>query len=352
MSQTKTSSNGFPAVIQNQDQLEEVMSRPGPGVKEELSKLDGDLLVLGVGGKMGPSLARQARRAFDEVGSTARVIGVSRFGNVALRQQLESWGIHTIQCDLLDSESVAQLPDAGAIIFMAGMKFGASSDPSLTWAMNTHLPTLIASRYPRVPTVVFSSGNVYPLVPVDGDGAAEHLPAAPIGEYAQSVLGRERIFEYFSRQLGTKIVHFRLFYAAELRYGILYDVASAVWQGRPVNVDTGYANCIWQGDANAMALRSLEQVDSPPKILNVTSPDRVAFRDLAHRFGELLGKTPQITGQEQETAFLADVTRAVQAFGKPAVDLDTVIQWVANWVRHDGTSLNKPTHFEVRNGQF
>lgn len=339
-------------MIENLDQLEEVMSRPLPGVAAQLAKLKGDLLILGVGGKMGPSLARQARRALDDISSPHAVIGVSRFQQPGLRAQLDSWGIQTVSCDLLDPDAVAQLPDAGAIIFMAGMKFGSSAAQSMTWAMNTHLPSIISIRYPGVPTVVFSSGNVYPLISVDGDGASEQTRPGPIGEYAQSVLGRERIFEHFSRTLGTRMLHFRLFYAVELRYGILYDVAHAVWHDEPINVDTGFANCIWQGDANAMAIRSLGLVDSPPRILNVTSPDRVVFRDVAEQFGELLGKTPRIEGQEQETAFLADVTQAVQAFGKPTVDLETVVHWLASWIKNDRPSLNKPTHFELRDGNF
>ena len=342
----------FPAVIETIDQLEEVISRPLPGVGEELAKLDGDLMILGVGGKMGPSLAQQARRALDQIGSNYSVIGVSRFRQDGLRQQLESRGIKTIACDLLDRKAVGALPDAAATIFMAGMKFGSSGAPSMTWAMNTHMPSLVADRFQGVPTVVFSSGGIYPLVSIESAGVTEETPPDPIGEYAQSVLGRERIFEHFSRQHATKMLQFRLFYAVELRYGILYDIASAIWNGQSVDVSNGYANCIWQADANAMAIRCLGRVESPPSILNATGPRRLSFRRLAEDFGKLLGKTPEIKGTEEKTAIVADASKAVEIFGPETVDLQTLMQWVAHWVKNGGPSLGKPTHFEVRDGKY
>lgn len=352
MATSPNNMQSLPSVIENQDQLEEVMSRPLSGVAEELSKLTGDLVVLGVGGKMGPSLVQQARRALDAIASTHSVIGVSRFQQAGLRDYLESWRIKTVYCDLLDRRAVMKLPDAAAVIFMAGMKFGSAAAQSLTWAMNTYLPSLVCERYAGIPTVVFSSGNLYPMVPIQNGGASEETPPGPIGEYAQSVLGRERIFEHFSRTLGTKILQFRLFYALELRYGILHDVAQSVWNDQPVNVINGYANCIWQGDANAMALRSLGLVRSPPTVLNVTSPDRISFRKVAEIFGKLLGKTPQIEGKEQETTCLANATKMVKVLGKPTVDLDTMLHWISHWIKNGGPSLNKPTHFEIRNGNY
>ena len=342
----------LPDKIETVDELEAVMSAPAPAVTEVLGELDGDLIILGAGGKMGPSLARQARRAMDEAGSKHRVIAVSRFGQGGCREALQAHGIETLACDLLDPVAVASLPDAAAMVFMAGMKFGASAAASLTWAMNTYVPALVGKRYAGVPTVVFSSGNVYPFMSVDGPGASESTPPEPVGEYAQSVLGRERIFEYFATALGTPVLLFRLFYATELRYGILHDVASKVLAGEPVALTMGHANCIWQGDANGMALRSLALASSPARCLNVTGPERCVVRDVALQFGARYGRSVAFEGKESDTALVGDVTEAMRAFGPSTVSLDALIHWVAHWVQQGGASLGKPTHFEVRDGQF
>lgn len=349
-----TSGHGadLPTTIVSDDALEEVMSRPAPGVAAAMKALDGDLVILGAGGKMGPSLARQARRAMDAVAATHQVIAVSRFSDPSSRAMLEAQGVKTVVADLLDPASVEALPDAAAVIFMAGMKFGATGAASLTWAMNTLAPAWVGRRYAGVPTVVFSSGNVYPFMPVSGPGATEATPPAPVGEYAQSVLGRERIFEHYANTLDTPVLIFRLFYAAELRYGVLHDVANCVWSGRPVDVTMGQANCIWQGDANGMALRSVALAESPARCLNVSGPQRCIFRDLAKEFGRRFNRPVDFEGKETATALICDASEAVRRFGAPAVSLDRLTGWVADWVQRGGTTLGKPTHFEVRDGKF
>ncbi|MEE2712183.1 MAG: NAD(P)-dependent oxidoreductase [Planctomycetota bacterium] len=332
--------------------LEEHLSRPTPQVVDELAPLDGDLLILGAGGKMGPSLARMARRALDQAGSTSRVIAVARFSNPDLEAPLGAEGIDTHRADLLDPEQVKGLPDAGAMLFLAGQKFGTTDDPAATWAMNAQMPERVAERYGGVRTVVFSSGNVYPLVDVGSGGATEDTPPAPVGEYARSVLARERAFEAASRDLGTPVTQFRLNYAVDLRYGVLVDIARKVKNGDPIDLTMGYANVIWQGDANAMALRSLNLATSPPTVINVTGLERVCVRDVATGFGEQFGRSPRLTGQEQPTALLSSAARAHELLGPATMPLDDLIQHVAEWVGNDGESWDLPTHFESRDGVF
>ncbi len=334
------------------EELEERLSRPTPEVVQVFRELQGDLLVLGVGGKMGPTLARMARRAMDDAETPANVVGVARFSQPGLREKLQAEGIETIACDLLDPNAVQQLPDAPNVVFMAGMKFGTTGAEALTWAMNTVAPANVAQKFRHSRIVVFSTGNVYPLVPVVQGGATEKIPPEPIGEYAQSALGRERVFEYFSSRYGTPALIFRLNYAVELRYGIILDIAQRVWAGQPVPLAMGCVNVIWQGDACAWALRCLPLTQSPPTVLNVTGPETVSVRWLAHRLGELMGKEPRFEGEEADTALLSNASKAHQLFGYPTVALDTVIQWVAHWVMRGLPTLDKPTHFEVRDGRF
>lgn len=340
------------ALIETEEQLEEALSRPSSALVRELGTLQGDLVVLGVSGKMGPTLARMARRALDEAGSRRGVIGVARFSNPASRQRLEAAGVRTISCDLLDRGDVEKLPPAGGVVFMAGMKFGSTGAEAATWATNAYLPGLVAERYPKVPTVVFSTGNVYPLLPVQTGGATEETPPAPVGEYAQSALARERIFEFFSRRDGTPTAFYRLNYAVELRYGVLLDLAQKVWAGAPVNLKMGYANVIWQRDANEIALRCFGLANSPPEVLNVTGPEVLAIDDVATRLGELLGKKPVLEGRPEATALLNNAAKAARLFGPPGVSPATVLEWVAHWVRIGGPTLSKPTHFETRDGKF
>lgn len=339
-------------VLETEEQLDERLSRPTPELIEDLARLPGDLVILGVGGKMGPTLARMARRAADEVGDRRHVIGVSRFNEPGLQEELEAAGVETIVCDLLDRAAVARLPDAPNVIFMAGRKFGSTGDEARTWAMNAYVPALVAERYRDARIVVFSSGNVYPMVGVASGGATEECPPAPIGEYAQSVLARERVFEYFSRVHGTPMVLLRLNYAIDLRYGVLLDVAQRVAARMPIDLAMGHVNVIWQGDANAIALRSLTLCESPPRVLNVTGPETVSIRWLATEFGTRLGVAPVFEGCEAETALLSNAARCFRYFGYPTVPLARMIEWVAHWVKIGGPTLGKPTHFEQREGRF
>ena len=338
--------------ISTEAELEEALSRPTPEAARELAKLQGDLVLLGVGGKMGPTLARMARRALDEAGSRRSVIGVARFSNPKAREALEAAGVKTVSCDLLSRADVMKLPDAAAVVFMVGQKFGTTGAEAATWATNAYLPGLVAERYATLPTVAFSTGNVYPLVPVASGGATEETPPGPIGEYAQSALGRERMFEYCSRARGTPTAIYRLNYAVELRYGILLEIALKVSNGTPIDVRMGHVNVIWQGDANAIALRMLFLGQSPPAIFNVTGPETASVRRLAGRFGELLGKKPALQGQEEGSALLNNASKSLARFGPPRVSLDQAVEWVAHWVKIGGPTLNKPSHFETRDGKF
>lgn len=333
-------------------ELESKLSEPSDRLIEDLSKLDGDILILGVGGKMGPSLAKLVKRGIEAAGIKAKVTGVSRFSSGDLRGELESAGIETIAADLLDEAALAKLPSARNVIYMAGNKFGTTGREYFTWAMNAYLPGRVAEKFPRSRIVAFSSGNIYPLTHIGSGGASEETPPAPIGEYAQSCLGRERVFEYFSRKNGTPLVNFRLNYAIDLRYGILLEIAKAVKEGTPIDVSMGQVNVIWQGDANEMAIRSLLLCDSPPVTLNITGPETVSVRWMAERFGELLGTVPQFTGTEQSTALLNNASQSHRLFGYPRVTLRQMMEWTAGWVEAGGNTLNKPTHFQERAGAF
>lgn len=332
--------------------LEESLSRPSAPAVAAMAALTGDLVVLGAGGKMGPSLARMAVRALASAGSSHQVIAVARFTNPAIRDELDRAGVRTIVCDLLDRGALAALPDAGAVAFLAGTKFGTTGAEAMTWAINAWLPGLVAERYAGVPTVVFSSGNVYPLVPVAGGGATEATPIGPIGEYAWSVVARERVFEHFSRTRGTPTTIYRLNYAAELRYGVPLDIALRVYRGETIDLSNGHVNVIWQGDANAMALACFDVAATPPRILNVTGEQILAVRELAQRFGRRFGREPTFAGTERDTALLSNPAQACAAFGPPRVSLDELVAWVAAWVAEGGDTYDKPTHFEVRDGVF
>lgn len=333
-------------------ELEDALSRPTAGLLDSLRRIQGDTIVLGAGGKMGPSLARMLRRALDELGRSERVIAVSRFSSGDAEAKLREAGVETERRDLTDPAAVAALPDAPHVIFMAGQKFGTASAPSATWALNTVTPGLVAQRYAASRIVAFSTGNVYPLSPVVQRGAVETDAVGPVGEYAMSCLGRERVFEYFSERHRTPVAIVRLNYAIDLRYGVLADIAGRVYRSEPVDVRMGHVNVIWQGDANAAAIRCLEHAASPPYILNVTGRETVAVRTLATKFGERFRRTPVIVGSEAHDALLSNATRAAQLFGVPSVSLDQMIAWVAQWVRTGGPMLGKPTRFETRDGRF
>lgn len=339
-------------MIKTESQLESYLSEPTDEVIAALAALEGDVLILGVGGKMGPTLAKQAKRAIDAADITKRVIGVSRFSTSSVQEDLQAAGIQTIAADLLSENSLRNLPNIENVILMAGRKFGSIGNESLTWAMNGYMPGRVADKFRNSRLVIFSTGNVYPLTPVSHGGATENSPIAPIGEYAQSCLSRERICTYFSSQFGTPMAILRLNYAIDLRYGILLDIAEKVYAEEPISLGMGNVNVIWQGDANAVALRAFAHCQSPSLILNVTGPETVSVRYLASCFGTLFNTSPRFAGEEAETALLSNASRCHQLFGYPRVSLAQMIEWVAEWVRIGGTTLHKPTHFEVRDGKF
>lgn len=332
-------------------ELDFALSHPTPEVVDVLGRLAGDILLLGVGGKMGLSLARMARRASDLAGVPRKVIGVSRFRTHG-QTEFEACGITTITCDLLDEHSVEQLPDAPNVIAMAGMKFGSSGNEPLTWAMNAYMPAIICRRFRNSRIVAFSTGNIYGLTDVKGIGSKEADPPCPVGEYAMSCLGRERIYQYFSQVLNIPLALIRLNYACDLRYGVLVDLALKIWKGEPIDLGMGYFNTIWQGDANAMVLRAFELTKSPSWIVNVTGEEKLLVRDVCQTLARKMGRDVVFTGLESTTALLSDSTLGFQTLGRPTVSASELIEWVANWVLKGGRSLGKPTHFESRDGQF
>jgi nucleoside-diphosphate-sugar epimerase len=325
--------------IKTIEELEEELSRPSEADVQALAKLDGDLLILGAGGKMGPSLSRLVRRAVDQAGVSKRIIAVSRFADESTR-------------DVLEPGALAKLPDANNVIFMAARKFGTTGAEYLTWAMNTFLPGLVAERYRDSRIVTFSTGNVYPLKRIGEGGSLESDPVDAQGEYAQSALGRERMFEYGSHRWGTPVAILRLNYAVELRYGVLVDVALAVFERRPIDLRMGHVNIIWQRDANSYCLRSFPCCQSPPFVLNVTGPEILSVRVLAEEFGQRFGLKPMFSGKESDTALLSNAGKAQESFGRPTVSAAQAIDWVADWISRGGPRFNKPTHFATRDGKF
>jgi nucleoside-diphosphate-sugar epimerase len=339
--------------IESVEDLEDHLSTPSEGVVEALRRLDGDVLVLGVGGKMGPTLARMVRRASNLAGAKRRrVIGVSRFTSPQLPDALRSHGVETITADLLDRAALAKLPDAPVVIYMAGMKFGSSGQEAMTWAMNCWLPGMVCERFARSRIAAFSTGNVYGLVPVGSGGSRETDQLQPLGDYAQSCVGRERIFEHFSRTMGIPVSIIRLNYAVELRYGVLVDIARRVWRGEAIDLSMGYVNVIWQGEASAMAIQSLGDAASPPFVVNVAGAEVLRVRDVAERFGVIMAREVRFNGAESPDALLSDGGVAWGRYGRPRMLAAEMIGVIADWVSRGGASFGKPTHFEARDGRF
>lgn len=335
------------SLLETEEGLIGQMTKPAAAVKGAIAQLEGDILVLGVGGKMGPTLAELLVRA-----GARRVIGVSRFSDPLQQRYLEQAGVETLRADLLDEDDLARLPDAPNVFLLAGYKFGATSNESTTWAMNTWLPGRILQRYPSSKVVYVSSGNVYAYTSVASKGSCETGELGPVGEYAQSRLGGERVAQYMSQEQGTPLLIVRLFYATELRYGIIHDLAWKVAGKEPIDLTMGHVNQIWQGDANAFLARCFPLCSSPARIINLGGADVLAVRWLAEELGRLLGEEPIFTGVESSSALLGDATVGMEQFGVPKISVEQIIHWMAHWVRLGGASLGKPTKYESRSGKF
>ena len=342
----------LPETIEDVDALEELLSRPTVELVETMRRLEGDLIFLGVGGKIGPSLARMARRASDLAGVPRRILGVARFSSPQLRHALEAQGIETLACDLLDRAALHALPDAPNVVYLAAMKFGSTGQEALTWAMNCYLPGMVCEKYRGSRIVAYSTGNVYPMTSPESGGPTEDTPPAPIGDYAMSCLGRERIFSYFSQSLGIPVALLRLNYSHEMRYGVMVDLAQNIVAGREIDLTMGYFNAIWQGDSNAMTLRALEHVASPPRIINLAGLETLSVRRVAEQLGERLGKPVMFRGAEAADALLSNGRLGCELLGRPQVTVEKMIDWIADWQRRGGPTLGKPTHFQTRDGKF
>lgn len=338
--------------ISNVRELDEVLSRPHQADIAAMHDLGGDLLLVGVNGKMGPSLAMRARRAATAAGAAMRVIGVSRFSDPAGRKLLDDAGIETIQADVLDEAQLAALPDAPNVVSMAARKFGSTGDEPYTWAMNAYMPARLAERFKHSRIVTFSSGNVYPMTPVAQGGSTEDSVLEPVGEYAMSAIARERLLSHMSKKNGTPMTILRLNYAVEMRYGVLLDIGTKVFNREPLDLAMGNANVIWQGDANSVCLRSFAIAATPPTVLNLTGPETISVRCVAKRFAQIFGCDAQFQGTEGPTALLNNAARCFRIFGYPTVSIDELIEWTARWIGAGGETLNKPTHFEARDGRF
>ncbi len=343
----------LPDSVRDVRHLEELLSEPSPQAIDTLRQIPGDLLILGVGGKMGPTLARMALRASQAAGSKRRIIAVSRFGSSdVLRGQLDSAGLETIACDVLDAGQLAKLPDCPNVISMFGMKFGSTGQEALTWGLNCLAPGMVCARFAKSRIVLFSTGNVYSMRPVALGGSVETDGLAANGEYAASCIGRERLAEYQCGRFGIPLAILRLNYALEMRYGVLVDVAQRVWREEPIDVCMGYLNTIWQGDANAQAICALAYASQPPCILNIAGPETLSVRRVALQFGELLQKPVRIEGSEGLEALLSNGQKAQRLFGSPRVGIAVMMAWIADWIRRGGATHGKPTHFEVRDGKY
>ncbi len=341
-----------PEEIRNESELDDFLTLPSASLIETIKTIASPLIVLGAGGKMGPTLAVRARRAAFAAGVSLKVVAVSRFTDPVTRKWLEDREVETISADLFERSGVARLPDAACVVYLVGRKFGTRENPSLSWALNTLVPAYVAERYSRAQIVALSTGNVYPMVSTHSDGATEDTPVTPLGEYANAAVARERLFEHFSRVNNTRIALMRLNYAVELRYGVLVDIARKIWTGEPVDVTNAWLNCIWQGDANDLILRALHLASTPAEPWNLTGPHKYEVRELAFRLAGLLTRPVRFIGLESDTALLGDSAKITRELGPAPTRLDSILRWTSHWVATGGRCLNKPTHFEVRNGQY
>jgi len=342
----------FPEKFESENELDRFITEPSAELVESCKSWEGDTVILGIGGKMGFHLGMMLVKALKRSGNSAGVIGVSRFSNPESRKKIEDAGIRTVAADLMDEGAVAALPDARRVVYMVGRKFGTSGSEELTWAVNTLIPPAVCRRYAGVPIVVYSTGAVYDRVPVDSGGAVESSTLTPQGEYANAAVGRERIFQYCSGETGTPVCLIRLFYSIDLRYGVLRDIGEKVYSGKELNLDMGYVNVIWQGDAVNQSLLAFSRCSIPPRSLNITGPEIIPVRQTAERFGELFGRKPKFSGFPAPDALLGNTEEAVRLFGTPKVSVDQMIIWTAEWLKDGGRGLGKPTHFETRNGSY
>jgi nucleoside-diphosphate-sugar epimerase len=339
--------------VESSAELLRSLSEPSAALIEMMRRQEGDLLILGAGGKMGPTVAKMARRAMDAAGVTRRVIAVSRFSKEREAAWLRDDGVDVLRGDLLDYAFVRSLPEVANVISLIGMKFGGADSLPEIWTTNTCVPGLVADRFRNSRMVALSTGNVYPLTPVDpGTGATESDALAPVGEYGMSAVGRERVFQHFSKKHGIPLAILRLNYATEFRYGVLVDLAKQVYRGEPVSLAMGYFNVIWQRDACDVILRSLDAASVPARVINLTGAERISCREVCERFGRLFGKAVRFDGVEASTALLSDARQAVGLFGPPAMPLDAMISLTADWIQRGGETWDKPTHFQVRDGKF
>jgi nucleoside-diphosphate-sugar epimerase len=346
---------GNPENIRDEQHLEDLLSEPTSAAVAAMSRLQGDIILLGVAGKMGPTLARMAARASSMAGVSRKIIGVSRFSKDEgdkLQMQLSEFGIQSLRCDLLDADQLSKLPDVPNVIYMPAMKFGSTNQEGLTWAMNTFLPGMVCQKFRKSKIVAFSTGNIYGLSPIALGGSRECDTPNPTGDYAMSCLGRERMFDHFSRTFNIPVSIIRLNYATEMRYGVLVDLARKVWEQKPIDLSMGALNAIWQADANAMTLASFDAAQSPPFILNVTGPELLSVRVIAATFARMMNRPLTFTGAESADAFLSNGALGHHLYSYPRVPVMTLQHWIADWVSRGGSSLNKPTHFEARDGKY
>lgn len=328
--------------------LENILSEPTEATKKIVAGLSGDIVILGAGGKMGPTLAMMLKKASPD----KRIYAVSRFSDKAVRSRIEQAQVETIEADLLDESHYRKLPDVENVFYLAGMKFGSTGNQPLTWALNSFVPALVARHYKDSRIVAYSTGNVYPLVETTGGGATEKNTPEPVGEYAQSCLGRERMFEYFSQLYKTPVTLVRLNYANEPRYGIIVDLTSKILNDEPIDLTTGAVNLIWQRDANDYIIRAITLAKSPPAVLNVAGPDTIPIRRLAEQIGKTLGRKPKFISREATSALLSDTSYCLSTFGPPQTTIEQMVSMIAKWVTAGKKTLNKPTKYETRNGKF